>query len=107
MRSDRSSLWFVANTPDVAERVREEARTVLAGDRLSWAHLQEIEYTERLVRETLRLRPPSWAIFREAKVEAPLRDQRVREGDFVLLLQWALHRDLRYFDRPEQFDPDR
>jgi cytochrome P450 len=24
-----------------------------------------------------------------------------------LLPQWALHRDRRYFDRPERFDPDR
>jgi len=101
------ALGFVANDPEVAERVRQEARTVLAGDRPSWAHLQELEYTERVVRETLRLRPPSWAIFREAKVEAPLGNHRVREGDFVLLPQWALHRDHRYFDRPEQFDPDR
>jgi cytochrome P450 len=101
------ALGFVANDPEVAERVRQEARTVLDGERPSWAHLQELEYTERVIRETLRLRPPSWAIFREAKVEAPLGDQRVREGDYVLLPQWALHRDRRYFDRPEQFDPDR
>jgi len=101
------ALCFVANDPKVAERVRQEARTVLDGERPSWAHLQKLDYTERVIRETLRLRPPSWAIFREAKVEAPLGNHRVREGDFVLLPQWALHRDRRYFDRPEQFDPDR
>ena len=101
------ALCFVANDPEVAERVRQEARTVLGGERPSWEHLQELEFTERVIRETLRLRPPSWAIFREAKVEAPLGNHRVREGDFVLLPQWALHRDRRYFDRPEQFDPDR
>jgi cytochrome P450 len=101
------ALCFVANDSEVAERVRQEARTVLGGERPSWEHLQELEYTERVIRETLRLRPPSWAIFREAKVEAPLGNHSVREGDFVLLPQWALHRDRRYFDRPEQFDPDR
>ncbi|MEF8789392.1 MAG: cytochrome P450 [Haloarculaceae archaeon] len=70
-------------------------------------HVRSHQYTEQVIRETLRLRPPSWAIFREAKVEAPLGDQRIRKGDFVLLPQWALHRDRRYFDRPEQFEPDR
>jgi cytochrome P450 len=101
------ALELVANDPEVAGRVRQEARTVLGDEKPSWAHLQELEYTERVIRETLRLRPPSWAIFREVKVEALLGDRRVREGDFELLRQWVLQRDRRYFDRLEPFDPDR
>jgi cytochrome P450 len=84
------ALCFVANDTEVTERVRQEARTVLGEESPSWKHLQQLEYTGRVIRETLRLRPPSWAIFREAKVKAPLGDQRIREGDFVLLPQWAL-----------------
>jgi cytochrome P450 len=101
------ALCYVANDADVADRVRREARRVFDGDRPSWAHVDRLEYTGRVIREALRLRPPSWAIFREARTATTLGGRRVREGDFVLLPQWALHRDRRYFDRPERFDPDR
>jgi cytochrome P450 len=101
------ALWYLSQHPEVAARARSEAKSVLDGEQPTFAHLSELSYTEQVVRESMRLRPASWAIFREAKVESPLGNRRVREGDYVLLPQWALHRDSRYFDNPETFDPDR
>jgi len=101
------ALWFTARHPEVATRVRDEARDVLDGDQPGWEHLADLTYTERVVRETLRLRPSSWGIFRQAKLASPLGGQRIERGDFLMCPQWTLHRDARYFDNPETFDPDR
>jgi cytochrome P450 len=101
------AFWYLSQHPEVAERARSEAQAVLDGNQPTFEHLSELSYIERVIRESMRLRPASWAIFREAKVESPLGNRRIREGDYLLLPQWALHRDPRYFDSPETFDPDR
>ncbi len=101
------ALWFTAKNPAVATRLREEARAVLDGEQPNWRHLPELTFTERVIRETLRLRPPSWGVFREAKVASRLGDTRIDRGDFLMCPQWTLHRDGRYFEAPETFDPDR
>lgn len=101
------AFWYLSRYPEIAARVRAEAQTVLDGEQPRFAHLSGLSYTEHVIRESMRLRPASWAIFREAKIESPLGGRRIREGDYLLLPQWALHRDERYFDNPETFDPDR
>jgi cytochrome P450 len=100
------ALSFVANHPQVAERVRDEAWTVIDG-KPSWTDLGELHYTEHVIRETLRLRPPSWGIFRQAKVGSRLGDRRIDRDDFLMLPQWTLHRDPQYFENPLEFEPDR
>lgn len=101
------ALWFASQNPSVAERVRTEARAVFDNQTPTWSDLPKLTYTEHVIRETLRLRPPSWGIFREAKIDSPLGGYRIRRGDFLMLPQWTLHRDSRFFDNPEQFDPER
>jgi len=101
------ALWFTAQNPSVATRLRREVRSVLDGDAPHWKHLPELTYAEQVIRETLRLRPPSWGIFRQAKVTSRLGDARIDRDDFLMCPQWTLHRDPRYFDAAKTFDPDR
>jgi len=98
---------LLADHPEERTRLREEARRVIGDDRPSYEHVADLEVADRVYRETLRLRPPAWAVFREAAGEARLGDYRVPDGAGVMLPQWSVHRDDRYFDRPQQFDPDR
>lgn len=93
--------------PEARERVRAEARAVLGDDRPRHEHAADLEYTRRVFRETLRLYPPAWAVFREASAEVRLGDYRVKEGSTLLFPQWSIHRDGRYFEAPGEFDPDR
>jgi len=91
------------------EQVREEARTVL-GDRPETPrheHISELTETARVYNESLRLYPPAWAIFREANADSRLDKYRVEEGSAIIMPQWSIHRDGRYFERSTIFDPDR
>jgi cytochrome P450 len=100
------ALAFVANHPSVARRVRSEAHMIADGEP-QWTNLADLDYTERVIRETLRLRPPSWGVFRQAKVGSGLGERRIDRGDFLMLPQWTLHRDPQYFENPLKFEPDR
>jgi len=93
--------------PDVRERVRTEAEAVIGDETPQYKHVSELEYTGRVFQEALRLYPAAWAVFRQSTAEVRLGDYRVPKGAAVVMPQWSIHRDGRYFDQPETFDPDR
>jgi len=105
------TLCLLAWHPEARDRVREEASQVLgAGEDAEtpgYDHVDHLAYSERAYREALRLYPPAWATFRQATADVRLGDFRIEEGSAVVLPQFSIQRDGRYFDSPRRFDPDR
>ena len=87
--------------------MREEARAVLGDEQPRYDHAADLEYTRQVYDEALRLYPPAWAVFREASEDTHLGQYRVEEGSAMILPQWSVHRDKRYFTDPRRFDPER
>jgi cytochrome P450 len=69
--------------------------------------LPELTYTEKVIKEALRLYPPVFTLFREARQDVELGGFRIRESTKLTLPQFHIHVDDRWYDRPETFDPDR
>jgi cytochrome P450 len=101
------TLSLLSWNPDARRRVREEAEAVLGEEPPGHGDLAALEYTERAYREALRLYPPAWAVFRRADGRQPLGEYVVEDGAAVVVPQWSIHRDDRYFEDPRTFDPDR
>ena len=66
-----------------------------------------LPYTTNVFTEGMRLYPPAWIITREAIKDCTIGDYLVPAGTDVLMSQYVLHHDSRYFKEPEKFDPDR
>src|SRR5262249_7908047 len=79
------TFYLLSRHPDVAERVRGEARSVLGGRRPSIEDLPRLAVTRSVLEETLRLYPPAWIIEREALGEDRLGGYRVRHGSVVAM----------------------
>lgn len=62
---------------------------------------------EAVVKETLRLAPPAWLMTRVVRAPVELAGWRLRPGDEVLCTPYLIHRDPRWWPRPEEFDPAR
>lgn len=102
------TLWYLGHHSAVADRVRTEVQAVCDGQAVpDYAALADLDYTEQVIKEALRLRPPSWSIFRQATLDSRLGRTRIERDDYLLVPQWTLHRDGRFFDDPETFDPSR
>jgi cytochrome P450 len=60
-----------------------------------------------VVQEAMRLYPPAYVFGREAICDTAVAGYRVPKGTSVLICQWLMHRDSRYFPDPAEFRPER
>lgn len=101
-------VWYVLEDhPSVSESLRVEYDRVVTGDRPTIDDAQALEYTRDVVRETLRLYPPTTGVNRQATEPVTLGGYELPAGSRFIIPQWVPHRDERFWDDPESFDPSR
>ena len=63
------------------------------------------ETIDRILAESLRLRPPAWAIGRRALTDLDVAGgERLPAGVVVIVSPWLLHHDERWWPDPDRFD---
>ncbi|MGI5254386.1 cytochrome P450 [Actinacidiphila glaucinigra] len=98
------ALDLLARHPEIEQRVHAEVDTVLGGAAATHTDLPDLTLTERVITETLRLRPPGWFITRLDSADTELGGHPLPAGATVAYL---IHHRPDPYDNPEAFDPDR
>ena len=80
---------------------------VLSGRDPIAADVPSLPLCENVLREAMRLYPPAYVVGRTAKEDCTIGDYFIRQGTNVLMSSWVVHRDWRWYDRPDEFQPDR
>ena len=108
MTSALTWAWVLLSShPEAEATLHAELQGVLGGRNASAADVPLLCYTRSVLAEALRLYPPAWVLARHA-VEAYRFDEgEVPPGALVLMSQYLLHRDARWFAHPTVFDPAR
>ena len=88
-------------------KLHEELDSALNGSTPTVDHLPKLSYTEQVLTEAMRLYPPSWAISRKAVNDVQIGDYWIPKDSYVLVSQYAMHRDPRWFPDPFSFKPER
>jgi cytochrome P450 len=101
------SWMLLSQNPDVEAKLHAELDTVLAGRAPAAADLPALPYTAQVVRETMRLYPPAWVIGRGAAQPVTLGGVEIAPGSGILMSQWVMHRNPRYYTDPDAFRPER
>lgn len=101
------AFHLLAHHPEADARLSAELAAVLGDRPASPADLPALSYTAAVVSESLRLYPPAWAIGREATRPFTLGGYEVSRGTQLVISQWILHRDPRWWDDPGAFRPER
>ena len=98
--------WYlVSQHPEVAERLEAEADAL--GRAPGVDDLPRLPFTERIVKESMRLYPPAYSFGREALEDDEILGWPVAAGTTLFVFPWVLHRDARFYPDPLAFDPDR
>lgn len=102
------TLFLLAQAPDRDALVHAEAKAVLDGRAgFTAADADRLPYLRKVIMEGLRLYPPGWFIGRRALADVRLGGYDVPKDSVVMLSQYIMQRDGRFYDDPTEFRPER
>jgi cytochrome P450 len=100
--------WYLLSQhPQAEARFHQELREVLGDREPGWDDIPRLEYTDRVLSESMRLYPPAWAIGRQNKEQIRLFNSLVRPKSVIVMSPLVTHRNPAFWPEPERFDPDR
>lgn len=100
-------FWLLAQHPEIEKKLHEEVDRVLAGRDAGFADLPQLALTEQIVREAMRLYPPVWTMGRKTTADVTLGQCTVPPESLIVVSQWVMHRDPRWYSEPDRFQPER
>jgi len=93
--------------PEAYDALVAEYDEVVGDGRPSMETFARLDVTRNVVAETLRLYPTLFMVMRQATEPVTVDGHEFSAGAEFILPQWVLHRDERFWDDPESFDPSR
>jgi cytochrome P450 len=101
------AFHLLAGAPEVERALHQESSRVLQGREVGLEDLPRLELASRVHQEAMRLFPPAWIFGREAVAPDRFGPYSIPAGAAVSISPYLLHRDPRFWEAPERFDPDR
>lgn len=101
------TMHLLARAEDVQREVRREIAETLPGWPPEHAGILALRRLRAAVLESARLYPPAWLYGRQALRGHPLGGALVEPGAALYVCSYAIHRDRRYWTRPDEFLPER
>ncbi len=100
--------WYLLSQhPEVEAKLIEEVAAVLGNRAPTLQDLAQLEYTEMVISEAMRLYPPVWILTREPTEDVMLGDYLIKKDSTVYVSAFITQRDPRFFENPEEFKPER
>ncbi len=99
-------LIMLDRHPEIYEKITNELAT-LNGSPLPVENIKELKYLDNVVKESVRLLPPSGFSLRYLSKDHEFYGVKLKKGTMVFLSSYVTHRYSNVFDNPLQFSPDR
>jgi cytochrome P450 len=100
--------WYLlSQNPQAEANLHAELDKILGGSLPTAEDVSKLVYTRRVLTESMRLYPPAWVVGYQALEKHQFGGYTVPRGSFLLMSQYIMHRDPRYFRDAERFVPER
>ncbi|KAL8030507.1 hypothetical protein ABFX02_14G290100 [Erythranthe guttata] len=103
--------WAMAEllrNPKVLRKLQNEVReTTKDKEKITETELKQMQYLKAVVKETLRLHPPIATAGRSAREDVKVMGYDIPRGTMVLINNWAIGRDPKFWCEPDKFMPER
>jgi len=98
--------WYLlSQNPECERKFHREIDGELQGRLPTYEDIPRLRYVEMVMAESMRLYPPAWAMGRYALRDFALGEYLLPAKTTVLMSQFVMHRDARFFPDPLRFDP--
>jgi cytochrome P450 len=101
------TLAQLALTPQWQTTVREEIIQQLNGRAPSAEEVPQLEWTDRFLRESMRLFPGAHGMNRSTRTDEIIDGRHVPAGSWLEVSIWGIHHSAAVWPEPEVFDPQR
>jgi cytochrome P450 len=98
---------LLGSAPEAEARLHEELDRVIGGRTPVMEDVPKLEWARAVIAESMRLYPPAWIIGRRALEEHTLGGHTIEKRALVVMSQWVVHRDPRWWPNPDAFTPER
>lgn len=103
-----SWTWYLLSQhPEAERKFADELDAVLGGRTPTVDDVDRLTYTQQIIQESMRLYPAAWAINREAVEDVEIGGNRFKQGDTLMMSQYVMHRNPKYYADPDEFRPER
>jgi cytochrome P450 len=80
---------------------------LLKNEIIDYDFVNNLEYLEMCIQETLRMYPPAVRFDRVASEDYRYNDMFIPKGTVIASSTWAMHHDPQIYPEPYKFDPER
>jgi cytochrome P450 len=109
------TFYLLSQNQDIETKLHDEIDSVLrdgsgdnVGNRIPTADdIPKLQYTEKVLRESMRLYPPVWTMGRRVENDYSVGEYTIPAGSSILMSQYVMHHNPTYYEEPNQFNPDR
>lgn len=101
------TLYLLGSNPGIQKRVFDEIIEIESQTENIIEQLQRMSYTNAVLNEAMRLYPPAWITDRQNVEDDTIGSFNLKKGTLIGVSFYELHRNPKYWDKPNEFDPDR
>ena len=96
------TFYLLSQNPVAEANLHAELDEVIGSRAPTTEDVAKLQYTEKVVSESIRLFPPAWGIGRRSLVDQMIGPYRVPADSIVLLSPFVTQRDPRFFSEPDR-----
>jgi len=101
------AFYCLSLAPESDRRMADEIHGVLGERSFTLTDMPRLAYTQRVIKESMRLYPPAWIIGRMTEEADVIDGFALPKGGVVLMAPYVTHRHPDFWDDPLGFDPER
>ncbi len=100
--------WYLLTQhPEALEKVRQEVTAIIGEGQPSFENVMQLEYTQQVIEESMRLFPPAWTTNRVAAEDDEFKGIPIKKGTTFATYIYGVHHSPELWDDPESFKPER